>query len=182
MKVAALFAVFVGCVYAANWTLEEYGLVSLPLIGWMAPAGVFWAGLSFGVRDALHEVGGHRWVLAAIASGSVMSWWLSDAVTIPGGHASIAAASGAAFALSELADLAIYAPLRERRWVTAVVASNIVGAVFDSLLFLWLAFGATHAVGGQIAGKVAMIAPSALLVWAVRTRAVSRHRIGATGA
>lgn len=182
MKRFVLAAAFVATVYLANLTLERYGMIRLPLIGWMAPAGVFWAGLGFGLRDALHEAGGHRWVLACIAAGSGLSWWLSDAVTIPGGHASIAIASGVAFALSELADLCIYSPLRERQWGTAVVLSNLVGAVIDSALFLWLAFGDTSAMGGQVLGKSLMILPVLPVVWEVRRRAVPRYRLDAAGA
>lgn len=170
MKKALLALAFVATVVAANWTLERYGLVELPLIGWMAPAGVFWAGLGFGLRDALHEAGGKRWVLSCIAAGAALSWWLSDAVTIPGGHVSIAVASGIAFALSELTDFAVYSPLRERRWTLAVVLSNLAGAVVDSALFLWLAFGAIDAMGGQIVGKALMILPALLIVGAVKRR------------
>ena len=182
MKRVLLAAAFVATVYLANWTLERYGLIELPVIGWMAPAGVFWAGLSFGVRDALHEVGGRRWVVGAIAVGTALSYWLGDGVTIPGGKVSIALASGIAFGLSELADLSVYEPLRKRQWIAAVVASNLVGAVIDSLLFLWLAFGAVDAVGGQVVGKAVMVLPALVLVWAVRRRAVSRDRLGAEGA
>ena len=46
-----------------------------------------------------------------------------------------------AFLVSELADLAVYEPIRKRGWLPAVVASNIVGICVDSALFLWLAFG-----------------------------------------
>lgn len=178
----ALSAAFVGCVFAANWTLERYGLIELPALGWMAPAGVLWAGLTFGIRDAIHELGGRRWVVASILIGAGVSYWLSDAVTIPGGKTSIAVASGVAFLLSESVDFAVYSPLRERHWIAGVVASNLVGSLVDSLLFLWMAFGAVDAVGGQMVGKAAMTVPALFVVKAVRTRAVPRHRIGATGA
>lgn len=167
----ALLAAFVGTVYAANLALERWGTVELPIIGWAAPAGVLFAGIAFGLRDALRESTGRHWrawVLAGIALGTALSWWLSDAVTIPGGAVSIAAASGIAFGLSELADAVIYEPLR-RRWVAAVVASNLVAAVVDSALFLWLAFGALDTMGGQIVGKALMILPAIPLVgWIVR--------------
>lgn len=182
MKRIALAAAFVATVIAANWTLETFGMIELPLVAWMAPAGVFWAGLGFGLRDALHEAGGHRWVLGCIAAGTALSYWLSDAVTIPGGHTSIALASGIAFGLSELADLAIYSPLRERQWVGAVIASNLAGAVIDSALFLWLAFGAVDAMGGQVVGKALMILPALPIVWGVRRRALPRYRIDLAGA
>jgi uncharacterized PurR-regulated membrane protein YhhQ (DUF165 family) len=45
-------------------------------------------------------------------------------------------ASAVAFLFSELADFVVYQPLRERRWLLAVFASNVVGLVIDSILFL----------------------------------------------
>jgi uncharacterized PurR-regulated membrane protein YhhQ (DUF165 family) len=165
----ALFAAFVAVVYGANWALDRYGVVSIGF-GLMAPAGVYFAGVGFGLRDALHEAGGRSWVLGAIATGAARSWWLSDAVTIPGGHTSIAVASGVAFGLSELADLAVYAPLRNRKWPVAVVLSNVVGSVADSALFLWLAFGSLDLIEGQVIGKTYMVAVALPLVWLARTR------------
>lgn len=174
------FAAFVGTVVAANWALARYGIVTI-WPGVEAPAGVYFAGLAFGLRDALHELGGRRWVLAAIATGAVMSLYIEDAVTIPGGHVAIAIASAAAFALSELADLAIYTPLRERHWPTAVAASNLVGAAVDSALFLWLAFGSLDHLAGNVWGKALMVAVALPIVWGVR-RAVPRNSVRAEGA
>lgn len=162
-----LFAAFVATVVAANAALNHWGIVPIGF-GLMAPAGVYFAGLGFGLRDALHEKGGHWWVLGAIACGALISYVIEDAVTIPGGLAPIAIASAAAFALSELADFAVYTPLRERAWVGAVVFSNIVGAVIDSALFLWLAFGSLDHLTGNIVGKVYMVAIALPIVWGVR--------------
>lgn len=161
-------AAFLACIVAANAALERWGIVTV--LGVTAPAGVLFAGLTFGVRDVVHELGGSRIVLALVAAGAALSYMQSDGATIPGGHASIAVASGAAFALSELADLAVYAPLRERRWLAAVVASNIAGTLIDSALFLWLAFGSLDHIDGQIIGKAAMILPAVILVRYVRRR------------
>jgi uncharacterized PurR-regulated membrane protein YhhQ (DUF165 family) len=174
-----LFAAFVATVWAANWALETYGIVSVGF-GLYAPAGVFFAGLAFGLRDALHERGGRSWVVAGIAAGAGLSWWVSDGVTIPGGHTSIAVASMVAFGLSELADLAVYEPLRERAWVTAVVASNIVGAVADSALFLWLAFGSLAHLDGQVVGKTYMVLLALPIVWWSR-RALPSEPVHAAG-
>jgi len=171
----ALFLAFVLTVIGANWALSRYGIVPVGF-GLEAPAGVYFAGLAFGLRDALHEAGGRRWVFAAIATGAVVSYVIEDAVTIPGGLVPIAVASAAAFAVSELADLAVYDPLRSRSWPTAVAASNIVGAVIDSALFLWLAFGSLDHMAGQVWGKALMIVPALLVVWGVR-RAVPRYRL-----
>ena len=168
MKYAAA-ASLVAVVWAANWALETFGTVPVGF-GYAAPAGVFFAGLAFGLRDLLHETGGRSWVAGAIVVGTAVSFIVSDAVSIPGGHTSIAVASGAAFLISETVDFAVYAPLRERQWTAAVVASNLVGATADSLLFLWLAFGSVDFAAGQIIGKTYMTVPAVAAIFWVRRR------------
>jgi uncharacterized PurR-regulated membrane protein YhhQ (DUF165 family) len=164
---AAMFAAFVATVYGANWALARLGLVPVGF-GLMAPAGVYFAGLAFGLRDALHELGGSRLVVAAIAVGTALSYVIEDAVQIPGGHVSIAVASAVAFGLSELADLCVYSPLRQRHWTAAVLASGAAGAVVDSGLFLWLAFGSLENITGLLLGKAYMIALALPVVWWAR--------------
>lgn len=182
MKRIALAAAFVGTVIAANWALARYGIVPIGF-ALMAPAGVYFAGLAFGLRDALHEQGGRRWVYAAIGIGAVVSYLIEDGVTIPGGHAPIAVASALAFGISELCDLAIYTPLRERNWPSAVAASNLVGAVVDSALFLWLAFGSLDHLAGNVVGKAYMVAVALPVVyWARRRRDLPRHAVNTAGA
>lgn len=165
-----LWVAFVATVYGANWALGEFGIVPIGF-GLMAPAGVYFAGLAFGLRDLLHEAAGRQWrawVLSAIAAGAGLAYVIDDATTVPGGHLPIAVASAIAFGLSELADLAVYQPLRERHWTAAAVASNLVGAVADSALFLWLAFGSLAHMNGQIVGKAYMIAPAIGALWLLR--------------
>lgn len=168
MKRILLATAFVACVYGANWAIDTFDPIEFPILGWAAPAGVLFAGFTFGLRDALHDAGGHRWVLPAVLVGAILSWYLTDAVTLPGGHVSLAVASGVAFGASELADWLIYTPLRRNHWAKGVVASNLVGAVLDSLLFLYLAFGTVGMVGGQVIWKLAMILPALPIVWQVR--------------
>jgi uncharacterized PurR-regulated membrane protein YhhQ (DUF165 family) len=62
------------------------------------------------------------------------------------------------------------------------VASNLVGSVVDTLLFLWLAgFGlAPLVVAGQLVGKAWVTV--AVVVLVVIARAVLRHRVRAEGA
>lgn len=174
----AFLAGFVACVWFANWLLARYGVVPVGF-GLMAPAGVYAAGLSFGLRDGVHELLGRWWVLTGIAAGAVLSMALSNG-TVPGGHTSIAVASGVAFLLAELADLTVYEPLRERNWPAAVALSNTAGAVVDSALFLWLAFGTLDHLAGQVVGKTYMVALSLPLVWMAR-RALSRYRFDPAG-
>lgn len=167
----AAFAALVLCVVGANWALQTYGIVSIGF-GLTAPAGVYFAGLTFWLRDMLHDTGGTRFVLAAIALGSLISWAQSDAVAIPGGVTSIAVASGIAFAASELADFAVYSPLRKRNRIAAIAASNTVGACLDSALFLYLAFGSLDEITGQVVGKSYMTLLAVGIVGVV-----SRNRI-----
>jgi hypothetical protein len=177
----AAFTAFVGCVVAANWALGRWGIVPIGF-GLMAPAGVYFAGLTFGVRDIVHELGGRRLVLAAIGVACGVSYALEDAVTIPGGHAPIAVASALAFALSELADFAVYSPLRERNWTVASIASNVVGAVIDSAIFLWLAFGSFDHITGNVVGKFYLVAAALPIIYLIRRRAVSGNTVQPAGA
>lgn len=172
MKRVVLFAAFVATVYAANWALARWGIVPIGF-GLEAPAGVFFAGLAFGLRDALHEQGGRRWVLGAIVTGAALAYVIEDAVTIPGGLVPLALASAVAFGFSELADLAVYSPLRERSWPWAVALSNLVGAVVDSALFLVLAFGSLDHLLGNVVGKAWMILPALPVVAFTRRRRVA---------
>lgn len=165
LSVVALVA-FIATVYAANWALNRYGTVSV--VGLTAPAGVFFAGLALCLRDFIQETLGRYAVVAAIVAGAVISWRLGADAVIPGGHVSIALASGLAFLLSEFADLAVYTPLRERSVVAGLIGSNVVGAVVDSALFLWLAFGGLMYFGGQVAGKVLVTIPALVVLGAWR--------------
>jgi uncharacterized PurR-regulated membrane protein YhhQ (DUF165 family) len=149
-----------GSVVAANWALERFGVVSVGF-GLSAPAGVFFAGLTFGLRDVLHETAGRAAVVAAIVAGALLSAAISP---------SLAVASGVAFGVSEAADFAVYTPLRERFWWAAVAASNTVGAVVDSALFLVIAFGSLEHMAGQVVGKTYMTALALPVVWLVRRR------------
>jgi uncharacterized PurR-regulated membrane protein YhhQ (DUF165 family) len=160
-------AAFIGTVIAANWALEKYGIVPLGF-GLEGPAGVFFAGLGFLLRDALHEIAGRAWVVGAIIVGAAVSYWVSDAVTIPGGYVPIAVASAAAFLLSEFADFSVYAPLREKTIAGAVGVSQLVGAAVDSALFLWLAFGSLAFFMGQFVGKAYLTLPAIALILGAR--------------
>lgn len=161
VKRALLLAGLVGTVVAANWAVTSYGVVPVGF-GLAAPAGVYLAGLAFTLRDLLHDIGGRWWVLAAIAAGAAVS----VAVAPP----ALAVASGLAFAVSELADMAVYTPLRERRWLLAVAASNVVGLIVDSVLFLAVAFGSLAFLPGQLVGKAWITVVAVMVLAAFRRR------------
>lgn len=173
MTRALLLLAYVATVFAANWATSGLGLVPAGF-GLTVTAGTYAAGLALGVRDALQDAAGVRWVVAGILGGAALSAVVSPALAV---------ASGAAFLLSESLDLAVYTPLRRRGFRRAVVASNVVGAVVDTLVFLYLAgFPVTaQSVGGQLVVKAVWVTASFLLVAEVIRRAVSRHPVNATG-
>lgn len=167
-------AAYITAVVAANWTTSRYGMVTV-LPGLATTAGTYAAGIALLARDAVQDAAGRWGVLAAIAAGGALT-----AATSP----TLAIASTTAFLFAETADMAVYTPLRSRGWVRAVLASNLIGAIVDTLVFLTLAgFPVTgQTVGGQLAGKLlwATLLP-VLLVTAARRwrRAVPRNTVRA---
>lgn len=140
---AVVAAAFIGCVWGANWMITHVGTPhpsgarTIPVgFGWHAPSGVVLVGASLTLRDVLQRRTDIWTVVAAIVVGAALSAALSP---------ELAVASGVTFLAAELADLAVYTPLRQRNLTGAVLASNAVGAVVDSALFLTLAFGVSTA-------------------------------------
>lgn len=172
MMRALAAAAFIVAILAANYVTTEYGMVPVGF-GLVATAGTYFAGLTFVLRDLVHDTVGRRGVLVLIAFGAVTSYLIADPF--------IALASGVAFAVSEVADLAVYEPLRRRGYVRAAIASNAVGALVDTFLFLWIAgFPIAGAWQGQIVGKLAVTTAVIALVGVAR--AVLREPVNAEGA
>lgn len=162
---------FVGTVWFANWLLTRYGVVTVGGLG--MPAGVFAVGLAFTLRDVVDRTLGKAVVVGCILTGCVLAYFIEANAQIPGGHVSIAVASALAFLFSETSDLAVYTPLEERSFLGAVAASNVVGTVVDSALFLWLAFGSLALIEGQIVGKLLMTVAALPVVFATRSALAS---------
>jgi uncharacterized PurR-regulated membrane protein YhhQ (DUF165 family) len=181
-RTVALFAAYASCVPAANWMIDNVGTEVFPGgphtipvgFGYQAPSGVLIIGLALFVRDLLHRAAGRNVAVAAIAVGVALSYVLANPA--------IATASAVAFCVSELADLAIYAPLARRRLVVAVVASGVIGGVIDSLLFLQIAFGSTDFWQGQVLGKTYMALLGGALIWGSRRAVSDRIVTSETGA
>lgn len=166
VKLISLIAAFAATVPAANWMIGNIGTECIPdgtcLIptgfGTYAPSGVLMVGAALVLRDMVQEAGGIRTALIAIAIGGALSWFVAPPALV--------LASVAAFLLAELADLAVYTPLRERRLGLAVLASGTVGSIIDSAVFLLIAFGSLQFIEGQVLGKLWMsIAALPLLLW-----------------
>jgi uncharacterized PurR-regulated membrane protein YhhQ (DUF165 family) len=150
----AAFVCFLTSIPLANWMILHVGTVCVPqgpcLVpvapGLLAPSGVLTVGAALVLRDVVQRCLGLAWGLAAIVVGTVLSSLVAPA--------SLVLASGAAFALSEIADFAVYTPLQRRRLTLAVVLSSVVGLMVDSLVFLTLAFGSLEFMAGQLVGKL----------------------------
>ncbi len=141
----AAFTVFVAGIVLANWAITTYGLVWVAP-GLVAPAGVYFAAITFPARDVLQRASNKWESLLAIAIGAGVSYLVSSST--------IATASALTFLCSETLDFVIYTPL-QRRWFTpAVVASGICAAALDSWIFLRLAGFGESAFWGTFVGKL----------------------------
>lgn len=154
------FLVYLATIVLANVAITIWGFVSVGF-GLQAPAGVFFAGFALGARDWLQESKGRGWTIGAIVLGAGLSAFLSPALAV---------ASGAAFLVSELADMGVYSPLRREHVYWAVLLSNSVGLVIDSALFLYLAFGDPWTfLPGQVVAKTYTTLACMAVLWAWRT-------------
>jgi uncharacterized PurR-regulated membrane protein YhhQ (DUF165 family) len=171
------FTWFLATIFVANQLVETYGPVPVGF-GLMAPAGVYVAGLAFTLRDIVQDTLDRFAVVLAILGGAAISALIST---------DLAVASGVAFLVSEALDFVVYTPIREGGGVVgrapgggiiyegwrphpylAVLASNTVGLVVDSVLFLWLAFGSLEFFWGQVVGKGWVTLAALPLVWGYR--------------
>jgi uncharacterized PurR-regulated membrane protein YhhQ (DUF165 family) len=167
---------FIASIWLANWLITHWGTVKFPdspyLIpvwpGWLtpsgdailAPSGVLAIGLSFTLRDLVQRRLGVKAAMLAVVIGAVLSAALDPALAL---------ASGVAFLLAESLDLFVYTPLQRRNLVGAVVASNIVGMVVDSIVFLTVAFGSLALLDGQLIGKAWMTLVAVPIIYCIRT-------------
>ncbi|MDK9719608.1 MAG: VUT family protein [Rhodospirillales bacterium] len=152
---------YIAVIFLANWAIQTFHLAPVGF-GLMAPAGVYFAGLAFTLRDLVQDRLGRNWTIGAILAGAALSYLIEP---------KFALASAAAFLVSELLDFAIYTPLKKRNWLTAVTVSNLAGLIADSALFLWLAFGSIEFLPGQVVGKLWMTLAAVAMLGLIR-----RHR------
>lgn len=157
-------AVFIGCIVLANWLVTHYGIVSVGF-GLYAPAAVYAAGLAFTARDFTQMLLGKTATIYCIVIGCAVSYYISP---------TFAEASAVAFGVSELLDMSVFTAINDRRrrtgewFIGAVVASNVVGVVVDSVIFLWLAFHSLEFLKGQIVGKLTMTLAAVAAMYAAR--------------
>ncbi len=149
-----LIALYIATIPTANWLIRHWGLTCVPegpcLIpvfpGLMAPSGVLMIGAALVLRDLVQRRSGILVSLVCVVAGAGLSALIAPPT--------LALASGTAFLFSEFVDFAVYTPVARRNFPLAVILSCSVGAVADSALFLWLAFGSLAFIAGQVVGKI----------------------------
>lgn len=150
-----LVAAYILTIPIANWMITHVGqcIANGPCVipvgfGLTAPSGVLVVGATLVIRNMVQEFLGRPVAVAAILTGAS----LSLLIAAPG----LAVASATAFLLSEFADMTVYTPLRRKRLYSAMLLSGLAGAIVDSAVFLWLAFGSLDFIAGQVVGKLWM--------------------------
>jgi queuosine precursor transporter len=151
---ALLVLAYVATIPAANWLIGHWGTICVPdgpcllpvFPGLMAPSGVLMIGAALVLRDLVQRAYGVPLSLACVIAGAALSAFFAPPA--------LALASGAAFLFSELIDFAVYTPVARRNFPVAIILSCSAGAMADSALFLWLAFGSLAFIGGQFVGKL----------------------------
>jgi hypothetical protein len=170
VRLVGVTVAYLATVVLANYATAVYGLVPAGF-GMTVTAGTYAAGLALAVRDAVQDSAGTRVALALVVLGCVASALLANG--------QIALASGLAFLLAELLDMAVYTPLRRRGRRRALAVSGVVGALADSVMFLLVAgFPLTPAsVGGQLLVKAVWVTGAYLVLVEVAHRALPRERV-----
>jgi queuosine precursor transporter len=142
----------------------NYGFSVVPLVA--LPGGEMWPPLSLAVgfvfvaRDFAQRAVGH-WVLAGMAVGGILSWWLADPY--------VAVASVSAFVVSEVIDWLVFT-FSKRPLGGRVLLSSALGTPVDSVIFL----GMIGALGwlGVIAMTLSKMAGALAVWWFLRSRRI----------
>lgn len=113
-------------------------LVQYPINNWLT-----WGALSYPFAFLVTDLTNRRFgprsarrvVLVGFACAVVLSAWFATP--------RIAAASGSAFLIAQLADVQVFDRLRNAKWWQAPLASSALGSTLDTALFFSLAFAGT---------------------------------------
>jgi queuosine precursor transporter len=129
-----IVAAYVAAAVAANLLIAAFGPGAAPIVAF------FLIGMDLSLRDYLHERWAGRGLVvkmgALIAAAGLISYALNPASGI------IAIASVAAFCAAAVVDGIVYQAMAGRRFLARANASNVGGALVDSILFPTIAFGA----------------------------------------
>lgn len=132
-------------------------LVQFLILDGLLTWGAFTYPLAFLVTDVMNRVYGagpaRRVVLAGFVTGVICSL-IGSQVMLEFGPAvplRIAVASGTAFLLAQLTDVAVFNRMRGGRWWRAPLVSTLVGSALDTALFFTIAFAASVTLFGPAA-------------------------------
>ena len=150
---------------AAALTAANF-LVRFPINDWLTWA-AFCYPVVYLVCDCVNRFYGaalaRRVVAAGFAVGLPLSfvfvYWDSENAVLA---ARIAGASGSAYLVSQLLDVAVFDKLRRREWWRPPLASSALASVVDALIFFSIAFAGTGLpwptwMLGNLAAKAAML-------------------------
>lgn len=147
----AMFALAMACVVgASNW------LVQYPINDFLT-WGAFSYPIAYLVTDVCNRCFGPRRArevaFVGFAVGIALSLWLANA--------RIASASGLAFLVSQLLDVAVFNRLRRAAWWKAPLWGSVAASIIDTAIFFSLAFHGTDVpwlplAGGDLAVKLLM--------------------------
>ena len=136
-------------------------LVQFLILDGLLTWGAFTYPLAFLVTDVMNRVYGvasaRKVVLAGFVTGIVCSLIGSqimlqgDGYTYAAVPLRIAVASGTAFLLAQLTDVAVFNRFRNGTWWRAPLMSTLVGSALDTTLFFTIAFAASVTVFGPSA-------------------------------
>ncbi len=142
---------YIGLIVAVN-----YGFTVVPLVE--MPGGEKWppisllVGFIFVARDFAQREIGHRVIIAMLVAAAI-SYVMADPF--------VAAASLAAFLVSEFADWAVYS-FTGRPFAQRVLLSSLVGTPLDSAIFLtMIGIGSVTGIAAMTASKMV----GAVIVW-----------------
>lgn len=131
---AAMIALFLSAIVAANLAVTHWGQVALPFTAFLLIP------FDLVTRDALHEVWEDRGTLEARMAGLIVAGAILT-VALNTDAMRVALASCVAFTLATTANTIGFARLKRRGRFVRMNASNAVASVLDSIAFPLVAFG-----------------------------------------
>jgi len=143
-------------------------LVQYPINPWLT-WGAFSYPVAYLVTDVCNRIHGPQLARRVAWVGFITGLALSAALS----PVRIAAASGAAFLISQLLDVAVFNRLRRQSWWKAPLLGSAAASVVDTAIFFGVAFGGTqvswlHLAAGDLGVKLtmafALLPPYRLLV------------------
>jgi len=151
-------AYFPGILAMATIVVASNILVQFLILDGLLTWGAFTYPLAFLVTDVMNRVYGteaaRRIVFAGFVTGIICSLigtqilLQGDGYTYAAVPLRIAIASGTAFLLAQLTDVAVFNRFRQGSWWRAPLMSTLVGSALDTALFFTIAFSASITIFG----------------------------------